>query len=95
MPWVMQMTGCALAIIGIALAVWIGFWLILVMAMLSVFVALWRYLVKKGIVHAPSGAFHPIITVEQDASSIDHGVTHIEGQYERVDDTTNSHDESR
>jgi hypothetical protein len=76
MPWIMQMLGCAGLIIGIALAVWIGFWLLVVLLVLSAFVALWRYLLRKGIVNPTPGVS---VQTHQDANN-----KTIDGEYRRV-----------
>ncbi len=80
MPWLMQMMGCAVMIIGIALAVWIGFWLLLVLACLSLGLMLWRYLVQKGIVNPTPGIRPEAESVEESTE-----ITVIEGTFERVE----------
>lgn len=80
MPWLMQMGGCAVMIIGIALAVWIGFWLFVVLAAISLAVAGYRYLVRKGVINATPGVPPEASGVEEKVS-----ITVIEGEYERVE----------
>jgi hypothetical protein len=80
MPWLMQMGGCAVMIIGIALAVWIGFWLFVVLAAISLAVAGYRYLVRKGVINATPGVPPEGADGEQKVS-----ITVIEGEYERVE----------
>lgn len=80
MPWLMQMGGCAVMIIGVALAVWIGFWLFLVLAAISLAVAGYRYLVRKGILNATPGLPPESATGQEEVT-----VTVIEGEFERIE----------
>jgi hypothetical protein len=80
MPWLMQMGGCAVTIIGIALAVWIGFWLFVVLAVISLAVAGYRYLVRKGIIN-PTPGVPPESTATEETLS----VTVIDGEFQRVE----------
>lgn len=80
MPWLMQMAGCAMTIVLLALAAWIGFWLLLVLAALSLGFSLWRYLVAKGIVNARPG--QPMgVSAEEETT-----ITVIEGEFEQVEE---------
>lgn len=84
MPWLMQMAGCAMTILFLALAAWIGMWLLLVLAALSLGVALWRYLVAKGIVNPRPG--QPINTDSEETT-----ITVIEGEFEHVEEKKDQH----
>ncbi len=94
MPWVMQMLGCAGVILGIALLLWVGFWLFLVILTLAVVMFTWRhiraFLVAKGILHprmaeaSPPSWDYP----SADTSSARDATTPpptIEGDYKRID----------
>lgn len=80
MPYLMQMMGCAVSLIGLVLVLWLGFWFLLVMAMLSAGYWLWLYLVKKGIVNAMPGVPSEGTVIREETTTI------IEGEYQQVED---------
>ncbi len=85
MPWVMQMLGCAVTLIGIAFVVWVGFWFFLVLIAVGALLASWqhirRYLVEKGILNPIAGVPNGVIIEEERTTT-----TIIEGDYKRVDE---------
>jgi len=85
MPWVLQMTGCALTLVGIAFVLWVGFWFFLALITIGVAVASWkhirRYLVEKGILNPIPGVPNGVIIEDEETTTI----KIIEGDYKRVD----------
>ena len=86
MPWIMQMAGCAVTILLVAFALWVGFWLVLVLATVSILIMSWRsirrYLVAKGILNPFPGVPGSVI-IEEEATRT---TTIIDGDYTRVDE---------
>lgn len=83
MPWLMQMGGCAVMILGIALAIWIGFWLIVVLGVISLCFAGWRYLQRKGIVSSTPGV--PPVEGGVDVTIIDGDFTRVKDESKQID----------
>ncbi len=86
MPWVMQMLGCAVTLIGIAFVLWVGFWFFLALMAIGALMASWkhirRYLVEKGILNPVPGVPNGVIIEEETTET----TTIIEGDYKRVDE---------
>lgn len=83
MPYLMQMMGCAVSLLGLVLVVWLGFWMLVVMAVLSACYWLWLWLVKKGIMNPMPGVpMDNVVMREEEVRT----TTVIEGDYERVDE---------
>ena len=80
MPWIMQMVGFALLLMGMGLAIWVSFWLLLFLFAVGVVAVLWThlrvYLLAKGILN-PTPGVPPEAPTEN--------VTTIEGDFKRVD----------
>ena len=87
MPWIMQMAGCAMTILLVAFALWVGFWLVLVLATVSILIMSWRsirvYLVAKGILNPMPGVPMGGVIIEEETTRT---TTIIEGDYTRVDE---------
>lgn len=85
MPWVMQMLGCAVTLIGIAVVLWVGFWFFLALMAFGVLIASWksirRYLVERGILNPIPGVPNGVVVDDDRTMSS----TIIEGDYKRVD----------
>ena len=85
MPWVMQMLGCAVTLIGIAVVLWVGFWFFLALMAFGVLIASWksirRYLVERGILNPIPGVPNGVVVDDERAMP----TTIIEGDYKRVD----------
>ncbi len=79
MPWLMQMAGCAGMILFLALTLWIGFWVLLVLGTLSLCVACYRYLVRKGILN-------PIPATPSDSTVEEETITIIEGEFQHIEE---------
>ena len=83
MPWIMQMLGFAVLLLGIAFALWISFWLLLALFVGGLAMVIWShlrdYLLAKGILNPRPGV---PIDEQTDAPS----VTTIEGNFSRVDE---------
>ena len=82
MPWIMQMVGFALLLLGMGVALWVSFWLLLFLFCVGVAAVLWAhlrdYLLTKGILNPTPGV--PLNEEDSDPS-----VTTIEGDFKRVD----------
>lgn len=85
MPWIMQMAGCALTILLVSFALYVGFWAFLVLASISITLVTWRhlrnYLVMKGILN-PAPGVPPSGYTADEATQI----TIIDAEYTRLDD---------
>ena len=85
MPWVMQMAGCALTLVGIAFVLWVGFWFFLALNAMGVLLASWkhirRFLVDKGILNPVPGVPNGVIIEEETMTT----TTIIDGDYKRID----------
>ncbi|MES2983776.1 MAG: hypothetical protein V4735_01145 [Pseudomonadota bacterium] len=82
MPWVMQMLGFALLLLGIGVALWISFWLLLVLFCVGLGMVIWThvksFLLAKGILNPTPGVrMQPPGEAE---------ATLIEGDFQRVDE---------
>lgn len=93
MPWIMQMVWFALLFIGIGLALWISFWVLLVLFGLGVVMILWThlrdFLLAKGILNPTPGVPPDGIIIEHEADRV---TTLIEGDFERVEDEKTKQD---
>ena len=72
MPWIMQMLGFGLLILGIAFALWVGIWVLLFLFALGIGMVVWShlrsFLLAKGILNPtpgipPDPADHPGVTI--------------------------------
>lgn len=83
MPWILQMTGCAVSLLFIAFMLWVGFWFVLGVFAIATLIIGWGqirdYLIEKGILN-------PVPGVPSDSIIIEEESTIIEGDYKRVDD---------
>lgn len=88
MPVIMQMLGVGLLLIGLGFAVWVSFWLLLVLfgigAALVALSYIRGYLTAKGILNPTPG-----IPPEQ----ADH-ITIVEGDFERIDISINGKEDT-
>ena len=84
MPWMLQMAGCAVSMLLIAVLLWVGFWFFLVLLGFGILIAGWkhirRYLVEKGILNPVPGVPNSVIIEEETTTT-----TVIEGEYKKVD----------
>ena len=85
MPWISQMLGFALLFFGIALALWVGIWILLAIFAIGIVLVVWAhvkdFLLKKGILNPTPGVPNGIIVEHEEQPNI----TLIEGDYTRVD----------
>ena len=85
MPWIMQMLWFALMCIGIAFAVWVSFWVLLVIFGLGILAVIWShlrdFLLEKGVLNPTPG----IPPSDADGEGSAPPPTVIEGDYTRVD----------
>lgn len=92
MPWIMQMLWFTLLFIGVAVALWVSFWLLLVLFSLGVMAVMWarlrNFLLNKGIINPSPGV---PLTDADDVTESDTTIitTLIEGDFTRVDDEEN------
>ncbi len=74
-----------LLFLGMALALWIGFWLLLVLFALGVMAVIWShlrvYLLKKGILNPTPGVRSSNVIIESETT-----ITTIEGDFKRVEE---------
>ncbi len=79
MPWIMQMVGFALFLLGIGIALWVSFWLLAILFGIGLIAVIWShlrdYLLRKGILN-PTPGIPP---------AADADITVIEGNYTRVE----------
>jgi hypothetical protein len=84
MPWISQMLGFALLCLGIAFALWVSFWLLLVLFGLGLLAVVWThlrdFLLAKGILNPRPGRPMEDVTQENEVT-----ITVIDGDYKRVD----------
>lgn len=82
MPWISQMLGFAVLFIGIALALWVSFWILLALFAAGVVLVVWvhlkEFLLKKGILN-PTPGIRQGVDEEVVLPPV------IEGDYKRVD----------
>ncbi|MFM9889383.1 MAG: hypothetical protein ACKVOE_01875 [Rickettsiales bacterium] len=82
MPWIMQMVGFAVLLLGLAFAVWVSLWLLLALFAIGLIAVVWAhlktYLIAKGILNPTPG----VPPVTEDAPPT---ITVIDGDYKRVD----------
>jgi hypothetical protein len=87
MPWLMQMIWFCVLLLGLAFALWIGFWLLLVIFSVSVIAVVWvnlrQFLVAKGIMNPTFGVPPSDAASGDDATP---SMPMIEGEFTRVDD---------
>jgi hypothetical protein len=80
MPWIMQMLGFALFLLGIGIALWVSLWLLVILFAIGLIAVIWShlrgYLLRKGILNPTPGI--PPSPPEANA-------TVIEGNYTRVE----------
>ena len=85
MPWIMQMGAFALMLLGLGLAIWVSFWLLLFIFSAALLMVSWGYikawLLEKGILNPEPG-----VPSSQEGEII-HSETStvIETDYKRVD----------
>jgi len=88
MPWILQLVYFFLVVIGIAVALWIGFWLFLILFALGAAVLAWNYLraylLAKGILNPTPGVPPGEETTVETAT-----ITVIEGDFTHVADDKN------
>ncbi len=81
MPWIMQMIGFAVMLVGIAVALWVSAWVLLFLLVVGFSGVIWAhvrdYLVAKGILNPPAAR----AARGEDAAS----VTIVEGDFTRVE----------
>ena len=82
MPWVLQMVGFALMLLGVAIALWVSVWVLLFLFAVGIVVVVWShvraYLTAKGILN-------PTFGVAPEAAASEAPVTIVEGDFVRVD----------
>lgn len=82
MPWILQMVGFALLLLGLAFALWVSLWVLLALFAIGVLAVVWShlktYLVAKGILNPTPG----VPPLAEDATP---KAPVIEGDYERID----------
>jgi hypothetical protein len=87
MPWIMQMVGFALFLVGIAVALWVSVWVLVFLFAVGLVIVIWSslrsYLVEKGILNPLPGV------PQQPMEDVD--VTIVEGSFTRVEDKSESH----
>ncbi len=84
MPWIIQMLGFALFLLGIAIALWVSLWLLVVVFIIGFGIALFTYLrgylVAKGILNpTPSAPMEEHFEQEQ--------ITIVDADFTRVDES--------
>lgn len=89
MPWISQMIGFAILLVGIAIALWVSFWLLLVVFIIGIGAVIWShlrgFLLAKGILNprfAQPRQSGDRMGGEEEGSA---PLTIIEGDYKRVD----------
>ncbi len=78
MPWVLQMLGFALFLIGIGIALWVSLWLLVFLFAVGIIAVIWShlrgYLLAKGILNPTPG----IPPQPGDTTIIEGSFTHLE-----------------
>lgn len=84
-PWVTQMLGFALLLFGIAIALWISFWVLIVLFVAAIGVVVYShlksFLLGKGILNPTPG-----VPPEQPPAEGEVEVTIVEGNFMRLDE---------
>ena len=83
MPWIMQMVGFALLLVGIAIALWVSVWVVAFLLAVGIAGVVWSHLREF---FTEKGILHPRFTQpeEEDQPSI----TIVEGDFTRIDEST-------
>ena len=83
MPWISQMLGFALLFIGIAVAVYLSIWILLVVFAIGIVVVAWAhlkaFLLRKGILNPTPGVRRDFGEQQQGLPPV------IDADYKRVD----------
>lgn len=86
MPWVLQILWLIALFVGIGIAIYISFWILLVMFAIGIIAVIWvhlrDFLLEKGILNPVPGVPNGII-IEQEPETT---VTLIDGDFTRVED---------
>lgn len=88
MPWISQMIGFAILLVGIAIALWVSLWLLLAVFIIGIGAVIWShlkgFLLAKGILSPRFGdpRARTNAGVEEEGAA---PLTIIEGDYKRVD----------
>jgi len=88
MPWILQMAGLALFLIGIGIALWVSLWLLVFFFSIGVIAVVWSslrdYLLAKGILNPTPGV--------PPKPGDDVEVTIVEGSFTRVETRSANHE---
>jgi hypothetical protein len=88
MPWIIQMLGFALFLLGIAIALWVSLWLLVVLFVIGFGIALFTYLrgylVAKGILNPTPGV--PMGGAMEEESFHQEQITIVDADFTRVDE---------
>ena len=79
MPWIIQMMGFGLLLLGIAFALWISFWVLLALFAIGLGMVLFSHLRAY---FTAKGILNPIPGVRPEPPE---GVTIVEGDFERIE----------
>ena len=83
MPWILQMFGFAVMLLGIGIALWVSVWLLVILFTVGVVVVIWShlrdFLTKKGILNEKFG-------VPPEGAEVHEQVTIVEGEFTHVDE---------
>lgn len=86
MPWLIQILWFGLLFVGLIVALWIGFWLLLALFVIGVAMVLWThlraYLLAKGILNPTPGVPPSDVIREAETTTT---TTLIEGDFTRVE----------
>lgn len=84
MPWILQMAGFALMLIGIAVALWVSVWVLLFLFGLTMLAIGWahlrQFLVAKGLMQ-------PRVYEAPEQMDADQNVTIVDADFTRVSET--------
>ena len=84
MPWVMQMLGFAVMLLGIGIALWVSMWLLIVLFCIGIGAVAWvhlrDFLTRKGILNEKFG----VPSQPMESSPI------LDAEFTRIDDTVST-----
>lgn len=85
MPWLLQMLGFGLFLVGVAIALWVSVWVLVVLFIIMTGYAILAgardTLVKKGVLNPRPG-----LPPEEITESADTHITIVDGEFTRVDE---------
>lgn len=84
MPWILQMAGFALMVLGIIFAIWVGIWVLLFLFGLTMLAIGWAHLREFLIA---KGWMQPRVHVPFEASNDETQVTIVDADFTRVSET--------